>query len=369
VSAIEAAALPWPFWRAGLIDIRAPLAPRVMAKMTASVVVALAVTIAYVTARRWLSRTRAMFLAVGLGVGTGLWSSASQTLWQTETAVLGLSIAVAAFSRSDDRPRPVDVILLAAGLLLAGLARPQLAPAIAMLLLGAWRRWGLASAAVVGGLVAAGIVPLVVANWRWFGHPLGALPLLEGVNADLHGTGRTFGFSLEAWAGLLVSPSRGILVFSPIFAVAIVGLRGALTAGWRSPLAWCAAAVGAQYALYASYSVWWGGHTYGPRYMLDVLPLAVPLAAFALAAPRLHRVGAGLALAALCWSIVVAATGAFCYPHDAWNSDPVDIDRDHRRLWSVADNQIGRCWKAGLSPQNFGLFDRAALRRSITIPE
>jgi hypothetical protein len=103
--------------------------------------------------------------------------------------------------------------------------------------------------------------------------------------------------------------------------------------------------------------------------VLDLLPLAVPLAASALAAPRLHRVGAGLALAALCWSIVVAATGAFCYPHDAWNSDPVDIDRDHARLWSVADNQIGRCWKAGLSPQNFGLFDRAALRRSITIPE
>ena len=67
--------------------------------------------------------------------------------------------------------------------------------------------------------------------------------------------------------------------------------------------------------------------------------------------------------AALAASRDTTATGAFCYPHDRWNSDPRDIDGDHARLWSVSDAQILRCWKAGLSPQNFGLFDRAAVRQ------
>jgi len=59
----------------------------------------------------------------------------------------------------------------------------------------------------------------------------------------------------------------------------------------------------------------------------------------------------------------VAATGAFCYPNDGWNIDPVDVDRDHARLWSVSDNQIRRCWQKGLSPQNFRLFSARAVRR------
>ena len=63
----------------------------------------------------------------------------------------------------------------------------------------------------------------------------------------------------------------------------------------------------------------------------------------------------------LAWSIAVAATGAFCYPYDEWNVDPSDVDRNHARLWSVADNQIARCWRRGPSPQNFTLVDRAGL--------
>lgn len=126
---------------------------------------------------------------------------------------------------------------------------------------------------------------------------------------------------------------------------------------------WCLAAATVQFLVYGSYSVWWGGHTYGPRYLLDVLPLLVPTAAAALI-PQRSRLWDVAAASALCWSIVVAATGAFCYPHDAWNSDPTDVDRDHARLWSVRDSQIPRCWSAGLSPQNFGLFDRAAVRQT-----
>jgi hypothetical protein len=364
VPAIMAAAVVWPFWRAGLIDIRAPLAPGLMAVLTASLLVSLAVAGAFLTARQRLPRRRALLVAVGLGLGTGLWSTASQTLWQTETAVFGLALAVLVFGSPREHLTGWGALTIGLGLGLAGATRPQLAPLVACLLAGTWMRasprHALLATTIAGGFAAA----MCAVNLRWFGHPFGALPLLQDVNAAIHDTGASFDPSLAGFAGLLVSPSRGLFVFSPVALVAVAGLSRAFRAGLRSPLPWCALALLTQYTLYASYAVWWGGHTYGPRYLLDVLPVAVPLAAAALAPPGPGALTRLAGIAALAWSVTVAATGAFCYPHDRWNVDPADVDRHHRRLWSLSDNQIRRCWVRGPSPQNFSLLDRAAVRRT-----
>jgi hypothetical protein len=93
--------------------------------------------------------------------------------------------------------------------------------------------------------------------------------------------------------------------------------------------------------------------------MIDVLPLLVPLAAAGAGLLSRHRIGRAAAAAALAWSIALAATGAFCYPAELWNSDPSEIDRDHARLWDWRDPQFVRCWRTGLSPQNFGLWPPA----------
>jgi len=364
VPAILSAAITWPLWKTGLIDIRAPLAPGLMAKLTASILVSLAVTMTFLSARQRLERGRAVLLAAGLGLGTGFWSTASQTLWQSETAVFGLALAVLAFAAPDERISGWGAVAIGVGLGLTGATRPQLAPIVAILLAGTWVRSKPRHAAAATALVAMFGAALCAANMRWFAHPLGALPLLQEVNSQVHGTGASFNVQFAGFAGLLVSPSRGLLIFSPVVLVAAAGIRRSISEGWRSALPWCSLALAAQYALYGSYAVWWGGHTYGPRYLIDLLPVAVPLAAVAMARPRPGRTATLAAAAALAWSVAVAATGAFCYPHDYWNVDPSDIDRNHARLWSLSDNQIGRCWRRGLSPQNFTLLDRAAVRRA-----
>jgi hypothetical protein len=363
VPAVMAAAMTWPLWKTGLVDVRAPSAPALMAVLTASVLVSLAVMFAFSHARQRLPRGRALLLAAGLALGTGFWSTASRTLWQTETAVFGLGLAVLAFAAPGERISGRAAVAIGVGLGLAGATRPQLAPIVAILLAGTWARSSPRHAAAATAIIAVFVAAVCAANLQWFGHPLGALPLLQNVNSRVHGTGASFGFRLEGFAGLLVSPSRGLLIFSPVVLVAAAGIRRSLLEGWRSPLPWCALALAAQYALYGCYAVWWGGHTYGPRYLLDVLPIAVPLAVIAMAESPRGRTVKLAASAALAWSVVVAATGAFCYPNDRWNVDPSDVDRNHDRLWSVSDNQIGRCWQRGLSPQNFSLIDRAAVRR------
>jgi hypothetical protein len=362
VPSILAAAIAYPLVQTRLLDPASPAAPSIIAVTGASVLTALAVALLYLSARRRVTRARGVLIALGLGLGTGLWPQVSQTLWAHETAIFGMAIAVAAFSTTEARLPAGATLCAALGLALAGLARPQLAPMIAVMLAGIWARAPRRAAIAAVSVVAAAAAAMMFVNWRWFGTPLGAVALLRDTNTAIHGTRGWIDWRFEGFAGLLLSPSRGLLVFSPIVAIALFGFTDAVRAPWTSPLRWCALAVLAQFALYGSYAVWWAGHTYGPRYMLDVLPVMVPLATVALARAHMGRVTTVLCGAALIWSIAVSATGAFCYPHDRWNTDPVDVDRDHPRLWAWSDPQFVRCWQSGPSPQNFQLFGFTAER-------
>ena len=359
VPAILAAAIMWPVWKAHLFDLDAPLAAAFIASATSSLLVAAAVALVFLTVRRVTSRRRAAFVAIAAGAGTGLWSTASQTLWQHETAIVGLMLAVFALTAPDVRLR--HALIIGVGLGLAAASRMQVAAAVVVLIaatfcVAGWR-YGIAATAVTAAIV----IPVAIANLRWFGSFLGAAPMLEALHGTVHGTAQSFRFQSDGFVGLLVSPSRGLLIFSPIVAFVVAGVRIPGRESLRSPVTWCLAAATMQFVFYGSYTVWWGGHTFGPRYMLDVLPMLVPAAA--LAADTVRRPAAvALAGVALAWSIGIAALGAFAYPNDAWNSSPLDIDRDHARLWDWSDNQIARAWHAGISPQNFSLFTRDAIR-------
>jgi hypothetical protein len=357
-----AAGLVWPLYTVGVLDIRAPLAPPLIAKIAASVFTAAAVTLMFLTALRWIPSGRALWVALAAGLGTGYWSLVSQTLWQHESAALGLAMAVWAFTRPADLLTARTAALVGVGLGIAGTSRGQLAAAIAVLSLGMFVRVRPRVAVLSAAIVTTCAVALVIANIRWFGHPLGAIPFLESLHPAVHATEGSFHLNVAGPAGLLVSPNRGLLVFSPIVLVAVAGFPIALRAGLASPVFWCALAALGQYLLYGCYTVWWGGHTYGPRYMLDVLPLLVPVAAVFLASFRPTPLGKAVAAVALAWSIGVAAVGAFCYPNERWNTQPADVDRNHQRLWDWSDLQIVRCWQEGPSPVNFRLFNRASLR-------
>jgi hypothetical protein len=358
---LEAAATAAVLRGIGVLDFNAPLVVVTVAKMTASFLASLAAVFAFLIARRFCGPGLAVLVALGFGLGTGVWPTVSQTLWQHATALWSATAAVWLWTRKDGPRGLAAHIALGALLGWAASARLQTLPMIAILAAGmladASRKERIAC-------VAALLVPLAVfagLNLRWFGHPLGALPQFEQASLVIHRQRSNWQWPGPGIAGLLLSPSRGLLVFSPIVLVALAARAAPKD---RSILRWSAAAAAAQLVLYGSYSVWWGGHTYGPRYVLDLLPALLPAAA--IGASRIAASGLPvrtLAAAALAWSIVTSATGAFCYPHDAWNTDPISVDQYHERLWEVRDSQIPRCWERGVSPQNFALFDRAAWRR------
>ena len=357
---IIAAGPAWLLAATGALDLEAAMAPTLVAKLTASTLVALAVACAFLIARARASTSVAVLVALGYGFGTNVWL-AGQTLGGHETVAVGLTAALALLVPAGQATTGWRTWAAMAMLAVAGAARAQVAPAVAVLALwalvrGRFRPWPTLSLLVA----AAGIV--VAYNVAWFGHPLGAVARLESLHPTVHATSGSFGSPWRGGLGLLLSPSRGLLIFSPVVLVCVAGLRAAVREGWRGPLAWCLAAAVAQFALYACYSVWWGGHTYGPRYLVDLLPLLIPIAAEGAAVLGRHPLSGAVAAGALAWSVAVAGTGAFCYPAERWNTSPDEVDIRHERLWDWRDPQFVRCWKTGPSPQNFVLFRADAFR-------
>jgi hypothetical protein len=362
VPSIEAAIVGSLLHVTRIINLRAPLAPAFVAALTASLLTAGAVALVFVSLARVTSVRTALLVAIGLGLGTNLWPLASRTLWQFETMSAGSALAMYAWLRRDTSIGARHVVLGASGLALAGAARLEIAPAAAILVVGLVLRIGLRRAWPAIAILASVATAMMTMQWIWFGHVLGAKVLLQQEGFAAHGVTSTF--NREPWIaayGLLASPSRGLFVFSPVAVVAIAGMRRLRQQPYGSgELFWAAAAI-VQFVCYCFYSMWWGGHTYGPRYLMDALIPLSPAAALGVDSLR-HRSVQIAAGAALVWSIVIAGTGAFVYANDQWNTDPDDVDTHVARVWDWRDAQFVRSWNRGPSPQNFSFTEPGALR-------
>jgi hypothetical protein len=185
-----------------------------------------------------------------------------------------------------------------------------------------------------------------------FGTPVGGLAVLESsaTHRAMHGTGAAFsGNFLEGLAGVILSPSRGLVLYSP---VVLLSVAGAFVIWRHNHLArwWLLLPVAGFVLAWGKLGVWWGGHTYGPRYAAD---LVVPLALLAAAAcgsagwRERRRWAKGVAISLLLWSVGVHAIGAFFYPGGRWDGTPQNVDLTHSRLWEWHDPQILRELKAG----------------------
>jgi len=343
-------------------DLDAPLAPNLIAKLTASALTASAVVLVFFALRRFASSVAAMAVAVGLGLGTNFWALHSQTMALHDVVAFALALTLFSWTRPTFDLTTRHLWIGAFGLGLAVMARQQTAPLVGILGLGLLARVGWRRALPPLAFAVSLLAGLLAFQYHWFGHVLGAVPMLEHLHPEVHAVTGTI--STEPWigaAGLLISPSRGLLIFSPIVLVALMGIPAALRYVPYHGIGWGLAGSAALYLVYGVYTVWWGGHSYGPRYLLDFLVLLTPPAAVALDLVLRARWAQALCVAALAWSMVATATGAFFA--DNWNTSPADVDKHHERLWDWQDSEIPRAWSLGLDPQNFALFDRYTIRQ------
>ncbi|MBI2299803.1 MAG: glycosyltransferase family 39 protein, partial [Armatimonadetes bacterium] len=177
----------------------------------AAFAVALATILLMILVRREASAGTAWLLGMTFAFATPAWSSASRGLWQHGPEVMCLAAALLCLERAEAQPR----WLAGAGVCLgtAYWMRPLAALVIAVLLVYAVGRHWLAAVCMVGGLAVA-LAPFVWVSWATFGQPLPPY-------YTQHLQPRP---DLGAFLGLWVSPSRGLLVYSPVLLLSFWGM-------------------------------------------------------------------------------------------------------------------------------------------------
>ena len=237
---------------------------------------ATAALVAFVALRLGVSRRSAWLAGMSYGLCTFAWPQARSTLNDVQ-ATFCLFAAFAFGVHARGRPRALGASALAglaAGWALLtrvalGLAVAALACAVVLALLRERRRADLAAFVIGLGLCLA---LFVATNLARFGSPLES-----GYGAVL-ASGTFFSYAPQlGLAGLLAAPGKGLVWMAP-------GLTLALLAR-RVDRVWLVTTVAVALAValpVACTQTWHGAYTYGPRYVLPLLPFAWVGVAFAL---------------------------------------------------------------------------------------
>jgi hypothetical protein len=159
----------------------------------------------------------------------------------------------------------------------------------------------------------------------------------------------------EALAGHLISPSRGFFVFTPVFIFSIFGVLLKIRNSSMEMLEWLLVTIVALHWVSISfYTEWFGGHSFGNRYMSDMIPyfmyFLIPVVASIsrLDFPKFDL----LSLKRVAWvsifsvlavaSVAIHYRGATDFDTLLWNTEPTNIAQDTDRIWSLDDVQFMR---------------------------
>jgi hypothetical protein len=304
------------------------------AKLHASGLVAASAVLLFLLCMRYARPRYALLIALSYALGTCVWAVSSDTLWQQTVSIALLSGVSYAFVRiAEDDSRPARIwcgVLLSAALA----NRPTallFAIAIGLYLLR-HRPKALPTIAVAGIPI---LLFVAIYNQYYFGNPINFAQELIGHEIAFQKTGVK-----QIWqtplivglVGLLASPSRGLLVFSPFLIASVVGARMIWLDPKYATLRPLTLAAGATMIVQCKWFDWWGGWAFGYRPWLE----AVPVLALCLL-PVIERVFSRwwtttMFAAALAWSIMVQSVGAFAYDK-YWNARDlhrVDAGDQHR---------------------------------------
>ena len=310
-------------------DVRFRLASLVMERIAAAAIAAASVGFVFLAAAAVGPTRVAVGVALAYGLGSNTWAVSSQALWKhglAELSLAGLSflllapisrrtaVTAGAFAALGVLARPTMIVFaLAALVFMWRERRAQVIPFLSLPILGA------------GALLAYN---MRLANAAVARPPSGA-----------------FGWPRwNSFFGLLVSPNRGLFIYTPAAVLAIPAAcrPGRVKARW---LAYAPFAIAGYLLLHSAWSGQ-GGHCYGPRYLTDALPV-IALCAVALV-ERLWQSGPGrlLVSAAVLWGLLVQGIGVYC-DDNSWNALPVSVDKASWRVWDWEDPQILRAARAG----------------------
>lgn len=309
--------------------------------LTASLLTAFAAVCVFLAARRFVGSPSALLTALAFGLGSCVWAISSQALWQHPANTFYLSLAACFLFGIPERRGYAACCGAALGM--AVLCRP--ASALVVLCVGAYLLW--ANRRWFAGYVLAGLpfaVILALYNGYYFGSPFEFGQTVASKDIALASTGSEHLWQssiLESLPGLFISPSRGLVFYSPVL---LFGLVGAVLA-WKDPryrpLIPLQAATLLLIMVAAKWFDWWGGSTYGYRPIVDTAPFLALMMIPVIDRVVSNRWMLSLFGALLLWSAAVQFVGAWSYSVLGWSGQWKDYDNPEKAsLWQWRRPQI-----------------------------
>ncbi len=284
----------------------------------------------------WVAFRRITLAIAGMLIiafATSMWSTASRGMWQHGPLVFLLSVALLLLIEGARRPglSSYSALPLAA----AFIVRPT--SAILIIVFGLYilifNRREFLRFSIFGALIG---LPWIAFNLQIYNTLFPPYYLPSRLD------------SAAIWTGLsgqFISPARGILVFSPIVLLAGPGFWIALRDKQYRALHLAMGLVFIMHCLtVARFGDWYGGHSYGPRYMTDMLPILIYFFIWTVYSwlEKPSWLGGAVVAALLAVSIMMHAVGALNWRGYQWNTDPTNINQSQERLWDWSDPQFLR---------------------------
>jgi hypothetical protein len=299
-----------------------------LSAISGSILTAASVAFFFLAVSRMTRRATAIAATFLYAFATTAFSVAARGIWQHGPSLLFLTLALWLLTRGS----------IAASALPLGFAvwnRPvNIAIVLPLALYVAWQHRG-----ALGRFLALAAIPAMLMVWysiaAW-----GSITSLGQYSAE----GRFNGHFGEGFAGILVNPNRGLLVFTPLFILALIAVVMVLMRPRAEPLL-TALAVGVVLTLllYAKWDMWWGGSCFGYRLLTELVPSLMLI----LAVTWDRGFGRSMAVRAIAavtaaLSIYINTLGAF-YAPCGFDTVPNEINHHLERLWDVRDGEIARC--------------------------
>jgi hypothetical protein len=302
--------------------------------ITCLILTALTIAFHYLIANFFFEKhLKSAAFALLYGLGTAYWSVNSRGLWEHTPAVLFLSIALYLLLKNNISwsgfflgfavfSRPVLVIL---------------AVTLSIYVIFVYKK------DVKKFIILSAIPAALFFAYNYF--------YLGGLFAPFHSNARSISLfnapSLNAFLGLLFSPARGLLIYSPFLFVAAMPIKFIFTKSFPigNYMRFLVVGVFLQFLLICCWSNWWGGHSFSYRLLIDLLPALFILIAFYFALIEEEYI---LPLTRILFlaSVTIHFLGAYMMPCGA--NQKLNIDEHPENLWVIRNCEVLMCAEKAL---------------------
>ncbi len=307
-----------------------------IASFAAKVVASLSVALLFLVAFRLTESTSlSLFLAFLFAFATNQFNTHAGGLWSHNTGSLLLLMALPLLASENDRFASLSAIPLG----LAYITRPtySIVILIVSIYLLLYRRRALPAYLLWGAVLGLGFFGL---NYAVYGRFL----------TSYQGQSPHAAHFVEALAGNLISPNRGLFAFAPFFLWSVYGMYLSFQERDRIPPFYrlLSVIVIAHWVMISPQAPYWSaGYYIGPRKFCDVLPiwmlLLIPsLRKLVIASPRRNWLLIPVWILAVGWSVFVQYRSVTDLSVYQWNHRPVRLEDQPSRVWDWDDWQILR---------------------------